>query len=96
MPLVEDGCHGALWVMCGVPLRRPQNPSASGTLSGGGKEMWEGGSVLDDAKRHVSVPGHWPSLLTSWLEFQIWWLLFLAVWQILWSGDGVFTARECG
>lgn len=41
-----------------------------------GKEMGEGGSVLGEAKHRVSVPGHWWSLLTSWLGFQLLWLFF--------------------
>lgn len=58
--------------------------------------------MLDQAK-HASMSGHWKSLLTSWLGFQIWWLVSgcFMLWQVLWSkkkkkrvgGNGIFTAR---
>lgn len=72
---------GDMW---GVPCRRGQNPPASVTLCCGGTEMWEGGSVLGEAKCCVSTSlGLWPSLLTSRWGFKFggscFWLCSVAI-----------------
>ena len=94
--LVEDGCCGAPWVTCGVPLMRPQSSPASGTLSCGGKEMWEGGSVL--VRPSVASPDQVPGQACQPFGWRFkfvdscFWLCSVVIRT---KGKRIFAAGEC-